>query len=68
MSCFLFLGRTESALLVIDLGRFKELNFVVAKHTGFVQMEMIWNRIRASEEQIEIEEIQQSPHVAKNDS
>ena len=69
MSCFLFLGRTESAaLLVIDLGRSKELNFVVAKRTNLVQMEMTWNRIKACEEQIEIQEIQQSLHVAKNDS
>ena len=74
MSCFLSLERTKSALLVIDLGKCKELHFCIEKQRNCVDREMddftcsIWNRISACEEEIEIEEIQQILHKEKNDS
>ena len=74
MSCFLSLERTKSALLVIDLGKCKELHFCIEKQRNCVYREMddftcsIWNRISACEEEIEIEEIQQILHKEKNDS
>ena len=74
MSCFLYLERPKSALLVIDLGKCKELHFSIEKQRNCVDREMkdftrsIWNRISACEDQIEIEEIQQILHKEKNDS
>ena len=64
MSCFLSLERTESALLVIDLGRSKELHCCIEKRRNFVDKDLfdyaraIWNRIEARKEQIEIEGLQ----------
>ena len=63
MSCFLYLERATSALLVIDLGKAKELHFCIEKYKNWLSTEMndfartIWNRIRVCEEEIEIEEI-----------
>ena len=75
MSCFLSLERPTSALLVIDLGKCKELHFCIEKHANCLETEMNydptrskWNRISACEEEIEIEEIQQIVHNEKNDS
>ena len=72
MSCFLFLERPKSALLVIDLGKCKELHFCIEKHTNCLDTEMcdftcsIWNRISACEEEIQVEEIQQILYKEKN--
>ena len=74
MSCFLFLERAKSALLVIDLGKAKELHFCIEKYkncssTGISDFACTtWNRIRDCEEEIEIEEIQQILQVEKNDT
>ena len=73
MSCFLCLERPKSALLVIDLGKCKELHFSIEKQRNCVDREMkdftrsIWNRISACEDQIEIEEIQQILQKEEND-
>ena len=74
MSCFLYLERAKSALLVIDLGKAKELHFCIEKYKNCGVTEMndfaltTWNRIRACEEEIEIEEIQQILQMGKNDT
>ena len=74
MSCFLFLERAKSALLVIDLGKAKELHFCIEKYKNCAATEMddfaltTWNRIRACEEEVEIEEIQQILQMEKNDT
>ena len=74
MSCFLCLERPKSALLVIDLGKCKELHFSIEKQRNRVDSEMndftcsVWNRISACEREIEIEEIQQILHKEENDS
>jgi tetratricopeptide (TPR) repeat protein len=74
MSCFLSLERIESALLVIDLCRAKELHFCVEKHKNsvgkgrFDYARVIWNRIAAREEQREIEEIKTFLHLGENDT
>ena len=74
MTCFLSLGRDKSALFVIDLGKAKELHFRVEKSKNRVDAETkdfsvtTWNRIRASEEEIEIQEIQQILHTEQNDT
>ena len=74
MSCFLSLERLKSALLVIDLGKCKELHFSIGKQRNCVDKQMndftrsIRNRISACEIQIEIEEIQQILHKEENDS
>ena len=74
MSCFLSLERTKFALLVIDLGKCKELHFCIEKHKNLVDKEMkdyactIWNRISDCEEQIEIEEITEILHMPQNGS
>ena len=74
MSCFLSLERTKFALLVIDLGKCKELHFCIEKHRNLVDKEMkdyactIWDRISDCEEQIEIEEITEILHMPQNDS
>ena len=73
ISGFLFLERRKSALLVIDIGKCKELHFSIKKQRNGVDREMndftgsIWNRISACEEQIEIKEIQQILHKEEND-
>ena len=65
MSCFLSLERTKSALLVIDLGRAKELHFCIEKSKNCVGKKIndfprtTWDKIRACEEEKEFEEIQQ---------
>jgi tetratricopeptide (TPR) repeat protein len=72
MSCFLSLERIESALLVIDLGRAKELHCRVEKHKNSVNKDMfdyaraIWNRIETREERREMEEMQTFLHLGKN--
>ena len=74
MCCFLSLEREKSALLVIDLGKAKELHFRVERSKNRADVEMkdfsvtTWNRIRASEEDIEIQEIQQILHTEQNDT
>ena len=72
MSCLLSLERPRSALLVIDLGKVKELHFCIEKHKNIAELNdfscATWNIINACEEQIEIEEIKQILHVVKNDS
>ena len=74
MCCFLSLERDKSALLVIDLGKAKELHFCVERSKNGADAEMkdfsvtTWNRIRASEEEIEIQEIQQILHTEQNDT
>ena len=72
MSCFLYLERDKSALLVMDLGRAKELHFCIEKYKNSMATEMndfactTWKRIRSCEEEIEIEEIQQILQTGKN--
>ena len=74
MSCFLSLERAKSSLLVIDLGKAKELHFCIEKYKNCAATEIndftrtTWNRIRACEEEIEIEEIQQILQMGKNDT
>ena len=76
MSCFLSLERTKFVMLVIDLGKCKELHFCIEKHgkLNLVDNEMkdyactIWNRISDCEEQIEIEEITEILYMPQNDS
>ena len=74
MCCFLSLEREKSALLVIDLGKAKELHFRIERSKNRADVEMkdfsvtTWNRIRASEEEIEIQEIQQNLHTEQNDT
>ena len=74
MSCFLLLERAKSALLVIDLGKAKELHFCIEKYRNCAATEMndfaltTWNRISACEEEVEIEEIQQILQMEKNDT
>ena len=74
MCCFLSLEREKSALLAIDLGKAKELHFRVERSKNLADAEMkdfsvtTWNRIRASEEEIEIQEIQQILHTEQNDT
>ena len=75
MSCFLTLERAKSALLVIDLGKAKELHFCIKfkKNQNRADMELndfalaTWNRIKAGQEEIEIKEFKQILRVAKND-
>ena len=72
MSCFLFLERAKAALLVIDLGKAKELHFCIEKYKNCASTgtndfaSTTWNRIRACEEEIEIEEIRQITQMGKN--
>ena len=74
MGCFLMLERAESALLVIDLGRSKELHCFIDKRWNSVGKDLLdyaralWNRIEAREEQIEIESLQALLHLRKNDA
>ena len=74
MTCFLSLKRTESAVLVNDLGRGKELHFCVDKHKKIVDEKTVeyahatLNRIEAREEQIEIKEIQKILDGGRNDT
>jgi CHAT domain-containing protein/tetratricopeptide (TPR) repeat protein len=74
MSCFLSLERAESALLVIDLGRSKELHCCIVKRRNVVGKDLfdyaraIWNRIEGREEEIEIEGLQTLLQLRKNDT
>ena len=74
MSCFLSLQRAESALLVIDLGRSKELHFGIEKRRNSIDKVLfdyaraIWNKIEDREEQIEIERLQALLKLRKNDT
>ena len=71
MSCFLSLGRAMSALIVVDLGKAKELHFCIKKNQNREDMEMkdfalaTWDRIKACQEEIEIKEIRQIVQMAK---
>ena len=71
MSCFLCLERARSALLVIDLGKAKELYFCIEKNRNRADTEIndftrtTWSRIKAYEEETEIEEILR---ITKNDA
>ena len=72
MSCFLSLGRAMSALMVVDLGKAKELHFCINKNQNREDTEMkdfalaTWDRIKACQEEIEIKEIKQVLQMAKN--
>ena len=72
MSCFLSLGRAMSALMVVDLGKAKELHFCIKKNQNREDMEMkdfalaTWDRIKDCQEEIQIEEIKQILQMAKN--
>ena len=72
MSCFLSLGRAMSALMVVDLGKAKELHFCIKKNQNREDTEMkdfalaTWDRIKACQEEIEIKEIKQVLQMAKN--
>ena len=72
MSCFLALERAMSALMVVDLGKAKELHFCTKKNQNREDMEMkdfalaTWDRIKACQEEIEIKEIKQILQMAKN--
>ena len=74
MSCFLCLERATSALLVIDLGKAKELHFCIEKYKNCAATEIndfartTWNRIRACDEEIEIKEFQQILQTGRNDA
>ncbi|XP_028410403.1 tetratricopeptide repeat protein 28-like [Dendronephthya gigantea] len=72
MSCFVSLGRIESGLLVTDLGRAKELHFSIERKQNYFDAQLshyaqsIWSKIEKSEENREIERIQNILQV-KND-
>jgi CHAT domain-containing protein/tetratricopeptide (TPR) repeat protein len=72
MSCFIRWQRNLSGLLVIDLGKAKELHCCIEKQRNFEDKDTfgyaraIWNRIEKKEEQKETEEIQNVLHVAEN--
>ncbi len=74
MNCFLSLKRTESAVLVNDLGRAKQLHFCIEKQKNSLNKktvpyaEAIWNRIETREEQIEIEEMKKILDAGKGDT
>ena len=64
MTCFVSSGRKESGLLVIDLGRAKELHFSIEKNQNdlgtelFAYARSIWKKIENREENQELERIQ----------
>jgi CHAT domain-containing protein len=74
MSCFLSMERIVSALLVIDLGRAKELHCCIEKQRNCGRKEIfgyaraIWRQIEAGEEQIRMVEFQQIVQQRKEDS
>ncbi|XP_028418304.1 tetratricopeptide repeat protein 28-like [Dendronephthya gigantea] len=74
MICFISVGRIESALLVIDLGRAKELHCSIERKNKSLNTKMFdyassgWNRIKNGEEQVEIEDLQSILQVSSNDS
>ena len=63
MTCFLSLQNPQAALLVVDLGRAKELHFCIQKHgedfkRGVLQYaNSVWNRIDAKQEIQELKEL-----------
>ena len=73
LSCFISLKRFESALLVHDLGKAKELHFCIDKQRKLTEKDIndyaatMWNRIDATEEQVGVEEIQTTLEVLEND-
>ena len=74
MSCSVSLKWAKLALLVIDLGKAKELHFRIEKNRNCAGKEIndfapaTWNRIRAYEEEKEFDEIQQIFSLVKNDT
>ena len=74
MSCFLSLERIESALLVVDLCRAKNLHCCVEKLKNsadkhmFDHARVIWSRIEAREERREMEEMKTFLHLGENDT
>ena len=72
MSCFFSLGRAMSALMVVDLGKAKELHFRIKKDQNREDMEMkdfalvTWDRIKSCQEELEIKEIKQILQMVKN--
>ncbi|XP_028400826.1 tetratricopeptide repeat protein 28-like [Dendronephthya gigantea] len=75
-SCFVSLGRYESALLVTDLGRAKELHFFIErKHCEnyldtelFPYAQSVWSKIENGEENLEIERIQKILRVESDET
>ena len=63
MSCFLSMECTQSALLVLDLGRAKELHFCIEKQNNTLRLDIfdyngtMWDRINAGEEKLWFEEL-----------
>ena len=74
MSCFLSIGHTDSALLVADLGKAKELHFCIEKQKNTVRMDMfnyacaMWDQIDAGEEQIQFKQFNEIVHEGKTET
>ncbi|XP_028400824.1 tetratricopeptide repeat protein 28-like [Dendronephthya gigantea] len=74
MTCFTSSGRKESALLVIDLGRSKELHLSIERKRNSFDADMfsyarsIWSRIEKIEENLEIERIQNILQVGNDET
>ena len=74
MSCFLSMGHTDSALLVLDLGKAKELHFCIEKQKNTVRMDMfnyacaMWDQIDAGEEQIQLKQFNEIVHEGKTET
>ena len=74
MICFLSMGCTESALLVLDLGRAKELHFCIEKQNHAMKLDMldyahaIWDQINAGEEQIQFKELNEILNEGKTET
>mgnify|MGYP002803983662 CR=1 FL=1 len=68
MSCYLSVGRTDSALLVLDLGKAEELHFCIERQKNTVRMDMfnyasaMWDQIDAGEEQIQFKQFNEIFH------
>ena len=73
MGCFLSIGRNGCALLVLDLGRAKELHFCIEKQKSTVEKDVldyapaIWSQINAGEEKIQIKELYEVVYEGKSD-
>ena len=64
MVCFIAIKNPEAALLVLDRGRAKELNFSLQKQAKIFKKSMeeyansLWDRINAGEEDLELKELE----------
>ena len=64
MACFIAIKNPEAALLVLDRGRAKELNFSLQKQAKIFKKSMeeyansLWDRINAGEEDLELKELE----------